>query len=108
MARWLQVFRREQIHVIDGDQLIINPLPELVKIETFLGLRHRITKKNLYYDKKKGFYCVAKSKGHNSCLGKGKGHEHPEIAPKLRKQLKEYFAPLNQKFFEQVQQTFSW
>ena len=53
MARWLQVFRREQIHVIDGDQLITNPLPELVKIETFLGLRHRITKKNLYYDKKR-------------------------------------------------------
>ena len=108
MARWLQVFRRDQIHVIDGDQLIINPLPELVKIETFLGLRHRITRKKLYYDKRKGFYCTVQPKGRNGCLGRDKGHEYPDVAPKLRQQLQDYFAPLNQLFFQQVQQTFSW
>ncbi|KAG7282251.1 hypothetical protein CRUP_038419 [Coryphaenoides rupestris] len=38
LAHWLEVFPREQIHVVDGDALIRDPFPELQKAERFLGL----------------------------------------------------------------------
>lgn len=35
--RWLEVFSREQLLVVNGDQLIEDPLSQLKRIETFLG-----------------------------------------------------------------------
>lgn len=35
--RWLEVFPREQLLVVNGDQLIEDPLSQLKRIETFLG-----------------------------------------------------------------------
>lgn len=42
MHRWLEVFSREQLLVVNGDRLIDDPLSQLRRIETFLGtyLRH--------------------------------------------------------------------
>lgn len=38
MNRWLEVFSREQILVVNGDRLIDDPLSQLRRIETFLGM----------------------------------------------------------------------
>lgn len=45
--RWLEVFSREQLLVVNGDQLIEDPLSQLKRIETFLGkfFNRRPTKK---------------------------------------------------------------
>lgn len=37
MHRWLEVFPREQLLVVNGDQLIEDPVSQLHRIETFLG-----------------------------------------------------------------------
>lgn len=42
LHRWLEVFPREQILVVNGDQLIEDPVPQLRRIEKFLGLEHKI------------------------------------------------------------------
>lgn len=47
LHRWLEVFPREQILVVNGDLLIEDPVPQLRRIEKFLGLEHKIGKKNL-------------------------------------------------------------
>lgn len=42
--RWLEVFHRDQILVVNGDQLIEDPLTQVKRIETFLGkCRERIS-----------------------------------------------------------------
>lgn len=37
MHRWLEVFSREQVLVVNGDRLIDDPLSQLRRIENFLG-----------------------------------------------------------------------
>lgn len=44
LHRWLEVFPREQILVVNGDLLIEDPVPQLRRIEKFLGLEHKIGK----------------------------------------------------------------
>lgn len=37
VQRWLEVFSRDQLLVVNGDQLIEDPLSQVKRIETFLG-----------------------------------------------------------------------
>lgn len=36
-VRWLEVFPREQLLIVNGDQLIEDPLSQIRRIEDFLG-----------------------------------------------------------------------
>ena len=100
-------FKREQIHVVDGDALTKDPLPELRKIEKFLGLEHPFNDNDVYFDERKGFYCVRKE-GQGVYLGREKGRPHPKVDDNVVKKLKEYFKPFNQEFYEAVGQNFNW
>ena len=108
MMRWLHYFPRKQIHVVDGDNLIVNPVEEMEKIETFLGIKHIITKDKVYFDKTKGFFCILDKKGRGHCLGDNKGREHPVIDPKLYKTLKDFFDIYNKALFSLLGRTFNW
>ena len=103
----MKYFKREQIHVVDGDALIENPSPELRKIESFLELKHRFNEKSVYFDKRKGFYCVRKFNGRGVCLGAEKGRTHPKVKDDVVQKLKEYFQPFNREFSKAVGQTFN-
>ena len=107
LRRYMQYFKREQIHVVDGDALIENPLPELRKIESFLGQKHHFNETNVYFDKSKGFYCV-KKQGNGKCLGANKGRAHPTVDSHVIKKLKKYFCPFNLEFYNAVGQNFDW
>ena len=104
----MKYFKREQIHVVDGDALIKNPLPELRKIESFLGLKHRFNEKNIYFDKEKGFYCVRKKHDRELCLGENKGRTHPAVEEDDIQKLSKYFRPFNREFYKVVRQNFDW
>ena len=103
----MKYFQREQIHVIDGSALIENPLPELRKIESFLGQKHQFNETNVYFDENKGFYCV-KKQGNGKCLGANKGRAHPTVDSHVIKKLKKYFCPFNLEFYNAVGQNFDW
>lgn len=107
LARWLEVFPREQIHVVDGDALIRNPFPELRKAERFLDLPPRISPNNFYYNTTKGFYCLL-SAGHDKCLDESKGRPHAPLSAQAFKKLCRYFRKPNKLFFEMVGRSFSW
>ena len=104
----MKYFKREQILVVDGDAFIKDPLPELRKIEAFLGLKHKFNNKDFYFDKKKGFYCFGKSTGQRLCLRSAKGRKHPEVNISDVQKLKDYFQPFNQEFYNAVGQAFNW
>jgi hypothetical protein len=106
--RWLKQFPLEQIHIVDGDNLVYHPKEEMEKVETFLGLRHYIQEGHFTFDRDKRFFCINKANGAHKCLNRTKGRPHPKIDPDVVKQLNDFFEPYNQKFFQLVGRTFKW
>lgn len=49
LHRWLEVFPREQILVVNGDRLIDDPVSQLKKIETFLGEYEKFKKLHMHF-----------------------------------------------------------
>ena len=107
IKRWLEYFPRRQIHIVDGDRLIRNPYPEVKRTGRFLGLRSYFSPENFIFNKTKGFYCV-KNELVNTCLGNGKGREHPQVSPDVLQKLRDYFRSFNQDFFHTIGRTFDW
>ncbi|XP_034935571.1 heparan sulfate glucosamine 3-O-sulfotransferase 1 [Chelonus insularis] len=107
MHRWLEVFPREQILVVNGDQLIEDPLPQLKRIETFLGLESRIGRHNFYFNHTKGFYCL-RNETADKCLRESKGRRHPRVDPLVVSKLRKFFNEHNQRFYELVGEDLGW
>ena len=104
---WQNVFPKEQLHIVDGDQLLVNPLPELKLLESFLGIEHKITKDMIYFDEEKGFLCMIKN-GEKFCLSNEKGHEQPDVDERVSEKLRHFFKPLNERFYRSVNRSFDW
>ncbi|XP_052430417.1 heparan sulfate glucosamine 3-O-sulfotransferase 1-like [Carassius gibelio] len=107
MRRWLQLFPRSHIHLVDGDALIRNPLPEMKKVEEFLHLEPQINASNFYFNQTKGFFCL-RDRRRERCLHGSKGRTHPRLAPELLRKLHDFFHQPNQEFFQLVGRTFDW
>ncbi|XP_050545353.1 heparan sulfate glucosamine 3-O-sulfotransferase 5-like [Daktulosphaira vitifoliae] len=105
--RWLDVFPREQLFVVNGDRLITNPVSELRRIESFLGLDHRIGAEHFYFNRTKGFYCLRYQSG-DKCLKETKGRKHPDVHPLVISKLREHFSQHNQKLYDVLGQDFGW
>lgn len=114
LERWLEYFPLSQIHFVSGEELIKRPAKEIKLVERFLKLKPFITKDNFYFNESKGFPCfVGKitnsgivSKAH--CMGDTKGRKHPAVREDVLKRLREYFRPLNEKFYSMVGRNFLW
>ena len=100
-ARWLSHFKREQIHIVDGDKLVEYPFGELQKVEVFLRLEPFFHSDMFVFNKTKGFYCWMKDKGtqHEVCLGSEKGRSHPFVSPKTISSLQNFYKHHNQQFY---------
>lgn len=107
MRNWLCHFPLEQIHIVDGDALIHDPLPELQRVERFLNLPPRIVSSNFYFNQTKGFYCI-RSDGRERCLHESKGRPHPAVNGTILQQLRSYLQEHNRTFFRLVKRTFNW
>lgn len=107
MQNWLRYFPLGSIHIVDGDELIRDPFPEMKKVEKFLKLEPQINASNFYFNKTKGFYCL-RDHGRERCLHDSKGRAHPHVAPAILQKLYQYFHEPNRKFFELVGRTFNW
>ncbi|XP_062874031.1 heparan sulfate (glucosamine) 3-O-sulfotransferase 1-like 2 [Trichomycterus rosablanca] len=107
LARWLKLFPKEQIHIVDGEALIRDPFPELQKAEKFLELPPRITPDNFYFNSTKGFYCLL-SAGHDKCLDESKGRPHAPLSNKAFQKLCRFLSVPNQIFFTMMGRTFDW
>lgn len=105
---WLEVFPRHQIHVVDGDRLIVDPVDEIQKIENFLGLDHRVNYNILYFNSTRGFYCMRLNATYERCLGASKGRKHPDIEQSVIRKLNHYFHPHNKQLFEMLDIRFGW
>lgn len=107
MKRWLRFFHREQFLILDGSELIRNPVGILQRVESFLGVRHRLTKEVFFYNKRKGFYCYHNA-GQRQCLPSNKGRPHAQLPKWLTLKLIKYFKPLAKQFFSLTGVNFDW
>ncbi|GFS23111.1 sulfotransferase [Elysia marginata] len=111
LARWLKLFPLAQIHIIDGDRLITEPLEELRAVETFLGLEHFFTSDTVYFNATRGFHCMRRPVNGSfvdSCLGASKGRSHPHVEQAVRTKLSQYFYKHNQILFNMIGRSFDW
>lgn len=108
MKKWLRYFKMNQIHLVSGEDLVGNPLDELIKVEEFLGLSRELSKDQFYLNATRGFHCMRLEDGRSKCLGSSKGRSHVEVRPKTLRQLTDFFRPHNRKFFRLVGRNFSW
>ncbi|XP_034251949.1 heparan sulfate glucosamine 3-O-sulfotransferase 5 [Thrips palmi] len=107
LHRWLDVFSRDQLLVVNGDLLIEDPVPELRRIEQFLGLEPRIGRHNFYFNHTKGFFCL-RNETADKCLRETKGRRHPRVDPAVVTKLRKFFSEHNQRFYDLVGQDLGW
>ncbi|XP_067879552.1 heparan sulfate glucosamine 3-O-sulfotransferase 1-like [Heterodontus francisci] len=107
MAAWLKLFPLRQIHIVDGERLVEDPLSELRQVESFLRLPPRLEASNFYFNRTKGFYCL-RAAGHERCLDDSKGRPHPAVNGTVLGQLCHYFREHNRNFFRMIGRTFDW
>lgn len=106
--RWLDIFPRQQIHVVDGDHLILDPVSEIRSIEDFLGVPHHIDYSILYFNSTRGFYCMRLNATYERCLGASKGRKHPDIDQTVIRKLNRFFVPHNKQLFNMLHVQFPW
>lgn len=110
LENWLHHFPLAQIHFVSGERLIADPAGELARLQDFLGLKRIVTDKHFYFNRTKGFPCLKKpeSSGWPRCLGKSKGRTHVQINRDAIEQLRDFYRPHNDKFYEMVGHDFKW
>nr|XP_045608356.1 heparan sulfate glucosamine 3-O-sulfotransferase 6-like [Procambarus clarkii] len=110
LTRWLQYFPRSSIHVVSGENLIMDPAAELCRVQEFLGLRRVITDKHFFFNATKGFPCLVKREktGRPQCLGSSKGRSHPPVSQTTYNILRDFYRPFNFKFYKMVGHNFHW
>ena len=108
MVKWLQVFPRDQIHIVNGEKLIKKPWQELNKVEKFLHLKPEISESYFQFIPSKGFHCLRHKTKYVKCLAKTKGRRHPSVSKELLHKLRTFFRPYNYKFYDLTGQDHGW
>ncbi|XP_065215137.1 bifunctional heparan sulfate N-deacetylase/N-sulfotransferase [Planococcus citri] len=95
LERWLSFYVPQQLHIIDGDMLKINPVLVMDQVQKFLKITPLYDySKYLRFDTRKGFYCQVLG-NHTKCLGKGKGRLYERMEEKSLKFLQRYYLSHN-------------
>ncbi len=110
LRRWMSYFPLNQMHFIDGENFVSNPVPILQGVEKFLGLKPHLTEEHFVFVKTKGpegFYCK-KYHGKPACMGSHKGRSHPNVMETVLNKLYNFYKPHNEIFFNLIGQRFTW
>jgi len=97
LDRWLAQYRPRQVHIIDGQEVKYNPVAVMNKLQHYLQITPFFDYKNsLFFDKKKGFFCMKVGPDKKKCLGKGKGRKYPAMDDYSANWLKKYYRKSNE------------
>ncbi|CAF0730224.1 unnamed protein product [Didymodactylos carnosus] len=110
-TKWLKYYSFNQIHFVDGENLIKRPWEELLYVQKFLNLTIQIQQKHFYFNHyKRSFPCIRNQlyQTKNGCLGSSKGRKHPDIKQETRTILKNYYKTCNSRLKQIAQINFSW
>ena len=108
LQKWFDVFPKHQIHVVDGDALVANPIHELRLTETFLGLRPYFLPEMFDLHYTKHYVCIKDSpNAQRDCRGQTEV-SYAALDEEFRIQIEEYFRPFNIKLFQMIGRRFEW
>lgn len=109
LSHWLRVFPRHQIHIIESDNLRVNPLEEMKQVEKFLDLKPFFAPDDFYFNSSRGFYCTRRrSTGKTKCLGKSKGRHHITVDTSILDKLRQFYRPYNDKLSQLLGFRYTW
>ncbi|XP_059474716.1 bifunctional heparan sulfate N-deacetylase/N-sulfotransferase [Neocloeon triangulifer] len=96
LERWLSLYTPQQLHIIDGEQLRVNPVEVMNNVQKFLKVTPPFDfAKHLRYDPKKGFFCQVVNEDHTKCLGRSKGRQYAQMDERSLKLLQRYYLSHN-------------
>ena len=105
---WLKYFPRDQFLVLDGEKMVReNPAYTTTKVESFLGLSHKLKKEDFAFNDEKGYYCYRPAA---FCFPSNRGHaSYPQdVTEDGKRFLKINFAQDQELFFRTIGQRFDW
>ncbi|CAH1791633.1 unnamed protein product [Owenia fusiformis] len=102
LQRYLKVFPRKQILILDSVYLMRQPTKAMQDVETYLGINKFYTDNTFYFNEDIGYYCINPliQPLYAGCMNKGKYRTHPNISTKNLMKLKQYFHPFNERFMK--------
>ena len=113
LNKWLEYFPIEQIHFVNGEELVKNPVDEMKSVEKFLGLEPFIDETLYYFNETKGFPCLVPASEKNGehasgCLSETKGRPHPSVDQDVVTLLRDFYRPLNEEFYRAIGKNLGW
>lgn len=111
LERYLKVFPREQIMVIEANEFKTNPAVVFNSVTSFLGLKTIPVERYFVFNEAKGFYCIRFHSDINkiACFPDCRGRRNSvQLKPRTKHLLKEYFSPHNEKFFQLLGKRYDW
>jgi [heparan sulfate]-glucosamine 3-sulfotransferase 5 len=96
------VFPRKNIFVVNGEKIVQNPLDEIRKVETFLGLPPFFREQHFISRDEKGKFPCFKLGWKTNCMEGDKGREHPILQNKTYDFLEKIFIPGLEKFEQET------
>ncbi len=97
IERWLQYYKSQQLTIVDGEDLVHDPIEVMNRLQHFLNVQPIVDyAKLIRFDKAKGFFCPVLSNGKTKCLGKGKGRNYPPMDEESKKFLRNYYRLYNE------------
>ena len=109
LKEWLKYFRLgETFLVVDGNNLVKKPWEEFKKIQDFLNVPRKITKRTFFFNEDKGFYCWYLQDGEEYCMPDSKGRKHTVLSAENENKLRDFYRPHSLELFEMLDRTFQW
>ena len=103
LKHWLEYFPRNQILILEGEEILKSPQKMAKKTQKFLNLEEEIKDEHFFINKTSGYYCIknpatlephcmsTKAKGRSSKVDP----EVLELSEEQEKELNEFFLPFN-------------
>lgn len=107
-TRWLQLFKREQFLILDGERFAKeNPTEILKDVENFLGLINIYSESDFGFSDDKGFYCYRPT---HFCFPKNRGHSSykQSLTPEGKEILKKTFQADLENFWKLSGVYYNW
>lgn len=103
-SQWLKWFSKEQILIVNGDYLKVNPQRELTRVESFLNIPHYLGNKTI---KKVGIkYYLEKSQSESNYVGYQ--HNWPHVSKHRIKKLAKFLQPHARRFCQLASVHYTW
>ena len=108
VERWLAVFPREQVLVVEKEDLMFTDWKSVLSsVETFLGIGHEL-EDTITVDDVKGGWCVRGHAFFGRQCKRRRGHEHKPVSDTVMKMMVDQLAPHARVFGDLVGRDFRW